>query len=144
MSSQPTDIETFAEYGERFQIEEGFLDDKSSLMGLEESKLRDAASLKRLIMILAIATLFLVSEGIAVVFEGRRRMFDGHWHRGISDLKIGLWAVHWALSRGQAIFQTLALRGGRDPEPVGKRNAKEPDPLTLLRMGKIVDFVPLS
>ena len=144
VSSEPTDVETFAEYGERFQIEEGFLDDKSSLMGLEESKLRDTESLNRLVMILAIATLFLVSQGIEFVSEGTRRMFDGHWQRGISYLKIGLRAVHWALSRGQAVFQTLALRGGEDPEPLGKRKAKGPDPLNLLRMGKIVDFAPLS
>ncbi len=73
VSDEPTSVETFAEYGERFQIEEGFLDEKSGLFGLEDSKLRDAASLERLILVLAVATLLLVSEGIEVVQRGDRR-----------------------------------------------------------------------
>jgi len=35
VSDEPVGIATFAEYGERFQIEEGFLDEKSGLFGLE-------------------------------------------------------------------------------------------------------------
>ncbi|WP_139806600.1 transposase [Deinococcus hopiensis] len=70
VSDQPTRIDTFAEYGERFQIEEGFLDDKSGLFGLEDSKLRDVASLERLILVIAVATLLLVSEGLQVVQRG--------------------------------------------------------------------------
>ncbi|UBV42725.1 transposase [Deinococcus taeanensis] len=61
VSDEPTSINTFDEYGERFQIEEGFLDDKSGLFGLEDSKLRDALCLERLTLVLAIATLLLVS-----------------------------------------------------------------------------------
>ncbi|GAA5502937.1 hypothetical protein Dxin01_02684 [Deinococcus xinjiangensis] len=53
VSDEPTDINTFDEYGERFQIEEGFLDDKSNLFGLESSKLRDAPSLERLVTVLS-------------------------------------------------------------------------------------------
>ncbi|MFB9995018.1 transposase [Deinococcus oregonensis] len=64
VSDEPTSVETFAEYGERFQIEEGFLDEKSGLFGVEDSKLRDADSLERLILVLSVATLLLVSEGI--------------------------------------------------------------------------------
>ena len=63
---------TFAEYGERFQIEEGFLDEKSGLFGLEDSKLRDALSLERLTLVLAVATLLLVSEGLQTVQRGDR------------------------------------------------------------------------
>ena len=53
VSDEPTGLETFDEYGERFQIEEGFLDEKSGLFGLEDSKLRDALSLERLTLVLA-------------------------------------------------------------------------------------------
>ncbi|WP_234009250.1 transposase [Deinococcus sp. NW-56] len=63
VSDEPTSLQTFAEYGQRFQIEEGFLDDKSGLFDLEHSKLRDAASLERLVLVLSVATLLLVSEG---------------------------------------------------------------------------------
>ena len=47
VSDEPTSLETFAEYGERFRIEEGFLDDESGLFALESSRLRDAAGLER-------------------------------------------------------------------------------------------------
>ncbi|GGL95496.1 hypothetical protein GCM10010840_36960 [Deinococcus aerolatus] len=62
VSDEPTSVETFAEYGERFQIEEGFLDEKSGLFELGDSRLRDAASLERLILVLAVATLEPVLE----------------------------------------------------------------------------------
>jgi hypothetical protein len=87
VSDEPTGIETFAEYGERFQIEEGFLDDKSGLFGLESSRLRDAASLERLVLVISTATLFLVSEGLHIVEQDLRRRVDPHWQRGLSYLK---------------------------------------------------------
>ena len=132
VSSEPTSLETFAEYGERFQIEEGFLDDKSGLHGLEASKLRDVASLNKLVMILAIATLFLITKGVQIIAEGKRRMIDPHWKRGLSYLKIGERAMRWALSRGLEVFTHLALPGGPDPEPLGRRKRPKPDPTTLL------------
>ena len=57
VSDEPTSIETFTEYGERFQIEEGFLDDKSGLFALESSRIWNAAGLERLILTLSVATL---------------------------------------------------------------------------------------
>jgi len=140
VSDEPTSIDTFAEYGERFQIEEGFLDDKSGLFGLEASKLRDAASLERLILILSIATLLLVSEGLQVVQNGTRRVLDPHWQRGLSYLKIGLRAVQHALSRGQAVLNRLTLQGGPDPEPLGARKRPQPDPLTTFEDGWALVF----
>ena len=140
VSSEPTTIDTFAEYGERFRIEEGFLDDKSGLFDLEASGLRDAVSLNRLVLILALATLFLVSKGIETVAGERRRTVDAHWQRGLSYLKIGLRAVQWALSRGQAVFTRLTLPGSPDPEPLGKRNQKRPDSLATLEPGWTLVF----
>ncbi|WP_157452144.1 hypothetical protein [Deinococcus aquatilis] len=89
MSDEPTSRATFAEYSERFQREEGFLDEKSGLFGLEDSKLRDAASLERLILVISVATLLLVSEGLQIVQQGVRRTIDPHWNRALSDLKLG-------------------------------------------------------
>ncbi|WP_189093928.1 transposase, partial [Deinococcus ruber] len=128
VSDEPTGVETFAEYGERFQIEEGFLDDKSGLFGLEASRLRDARTLERLVLVLSTATLFLVSEGLQLVEQGLRRMVDPHWQRSLSYLKIGLRAIQYALARGQAIFSRLRLHGGADSEPVGSRMSKQPHP----------------
>ena len=140
VSDEPADINTFDEYGERFQIEEGFLDDKSNLFGLESSKLRDALSLERLVTVLAAATLFAVSEGLSVVERGLRRMIDPHWQRGISYLKLGLRAMHHCLSRGQPFFERLALHGSLDPEPLGFRKNKSPPPSALFEVGWVLDF----
>lgn len=98
VSDEPTSVETFAEYGERFQIEESFLDEKTGLFRLEESRLREAASLEGIILVLSMATLLLASECIEVVQREDRRLIDPHWRRALSYLKIGLWAVHHALS----------------------------------------------
>ena len=144
VSDEPTGVETFAEYGERFQIEEGFLDDKSGLFGLEASRLRDAASLERLVLVISTATLFLVSEGLQMVEQGLRRRVDPHWRRALSYLKIGLRAVQYALGRGQAVFTRLGLHGGADPEPVGCRTPKQPDPRTAFDVGWTLVFRSLS
>ncbi|WP_191301860.1 transposase, partial [Deinococcus indicus] len=78
VSNEPTSVETFGEYGERFQIEEGFLDEKSGLFELEASKLRDVNSLEQLVMVISVATLLLVSEALDVVERGDRRRVDSH------------------------------------------------------------------
>ena len=144
VSDEPTSLETFADYGERFQIEEGFLDDKSGLFGLEASRLRDAASLERLIVVISTATLFLVSEGLHIVEQNLRRIIDPHWQRGLSYLKIGLRAMQYALARGQAIFSRLGLHGGADPEPVSCRTSKHSSPRTIFEVGWTLVFRPLS
>ncbi|ABW35151.1 transposase IS4 family protein (plasmid) [Deinococcus geothermalis DSM 11300] len=144
VSDEPTSIETFAEYGERFQIEEGFLDEKSGLFGLEDSRLRDAASLERLILVLTVATLLLVSEGVQIVHCGDRRVVDPHWQRALSYLKIGLRAVQYALSRGQAVFTRLTLYGGVDPEPLSRRKRPHVSPQSTLQVGWQLVFRSLS
>jgi hypothetical protein len=117
VSSEPTSITTFAEYGLRFDIEENFLDDKSNGFQLEASLIRDAQALERLCFILAITTLFLVSQGTVVVEQGKRRWVDPHWFRGSSYLKIGWQWVKHALSKGWTLITRLYLPGTPDPEP---------------------------
>ena len=58
ISSEPTSLETFQEYGLRFDIEENFLDDKSNGFQLEASLIRSAKALERLCFVLAVATLY--------------------------------------------------------------------------------------
>jgi hypothetical protein len=117
-SDEPVSIETFCEYGLRTDIEENFLDDKSNGFQLESSKIRSAEGLERLCMVLAVATLYLVSQGIEVVRKGKRRLVDSHWFRGSSYLKIGWIWVKTALTRGWRLCSKLCLVGGNDPEPV--------------------------
>jgi hypothetical protein len=117
VSDEPTDLETFDEYGLRFDIEENFLDDKSNGFQLESSLLRSADVLSRLCLVLAITTLYLVSQGTEVVKQGKRRWVDPHWFRGSSYLKIGWDWVKTALSKGFDLITQLHLSSEPDPEP---------------------------
>ena len=91
VSSELTSLTTFEEYGWRFNIEEFFLDDKSgafqadrpgrcrSVQDLEDSHLRDARKLERLLLVLALSLLMLVSQGTQIVGQGTRRTVGPHW-----------------------------------------------------------------
>lgn len=117
VSDEPTDVKTFEEYGLRFDIEENFLDDKSNGFQLEASLIRSAAALERLCLVLAITTLYLVTQGTEVVKQGKRRWVDPHWFRGQSYLKIGWKWVTLALSRRDKLVTRVHLAGGADPDP---------------------------
>jgi hypothetical protein len=117
ISDEPTDMDTFTEYGVRFDIEENFLDDKSNGFQLESSLLRSAQALSRLCLVLAVATLYLVAQGSEVVARGKRRWVDPHWFRGNSYLRIGWEWVKMALYRGWELIKHVHLSGEPDPEP---------------------------
>jgi Transposase DDE domain len=117
LSDEPTDVTTLEEYGLRFDIEENFLDDKSNGFQLESSLIRSAPALTRLCLVLAMTTLYLVSQGVEVVKQGNRRLVDPHWFRGLSYLKIGWNWVKLALTRGYALITHVHLSSERDPEP---------------------------
>jgi hypothetical protein len=117
VSDEPTDVHTFDEYGLRFDIEENFLDDKSNGFRLESSLLRSADVLSRLCFVLAVTTLYLVSQGTEVVKLGKRRWVDPHWFRGSSYFKIGWNWVKTALIKGFDLITKLHLSGDPDPEP---------------------------
>jgi DDE family transposase len=117
VSDEPTSVQTFVEYGWRFDIEENFLDDKSNGFQLESSLVRDAEALERLCLVLAVTTLYLVAQGTQVVAAHKRRWVDPHWFRGNSYLRIGWQWVKTALARGWRLFTSLHLSGMPDPEP---------------------------
>jgi len=117
VSNALTGLQTFKEYGLRFDIEENFLDDKSNGFQLEASKLRSAAALSRLFFGIATATLYLVAQGSEVVAQGRRREVDPHWFRGSSYLKIGWQWLKHAMNKGWQLITCWCLSGGEDPEP---------------------------
>ncbi|NEP54175.1 MAG: transposase [Moorea sp. SIO3C2] len=117
VSDEPTTLQTFREYGLRFDIEESFLDDKSNGFELESCEIRNASALSRLCFVLGIATLYLTAQGTKVVALGKRRFVDPHWFRGNSYLKIGWAWVLTALTQGWELFETLILSGKPDPSP---------------------------
>ena len=116
-SDEPPEWETFSEYGLRFDIEENFLDDKSNGFQLESSGVRSPQALARLCFLLAITTLYLVSQGTEVVQQSKRRWVDPHWFRGSSYLKIGWNWIKTALIKGLELITQLHLEGEPDPEP---------------------------
>jgi hypothetical protein len=93
------------------------LDDKSNGFQLESSLIRSAQALTRLCLVLAITTLYLVSQGTEVVQQGKRRLVDPHWFRGSSYLKIGWNWVKLALTRGYDLITRVHLSSVCDPEP---------------------------
>jgi len=129
VSDLPTCIDTFDTYALRFDIEESFLDDKSGGFQVESSQIDDADALSRLFLILAIATLYLVSTGTAIVEMGRRPAVDTHWHRGLSYFKIGWRWIEHALSTGKKLLNFPWLVSGDDPEPVFASKSQAAIPL---------------
>jgi len=117
VSDEPTSVQTFVEYGWRFDIEENFLDDKSNGFPWESSLLGSADAVARLGLVLAVTPLYLVAPGTPVVAAQQRRWGAPHWFRGNSYLRIGWQWVKTALARGWALFATLHLSGAPDPEP---------------------------
>jgi hypothetical protein len=117
ISDEPTAVKTLEEYGLRCDIEENFLDDKSKGCQLESSLIRSPKAWERLCFVLAMSTLSLVSQGTAVVQQGKRRFVDPHWLRGDSYVKIGWKWVIYALTRGYELLSTVYLSSACDPEP---------------------------
>ena len=117
-SDEPTSRETFTEYGLRFDIEEGFKDDKSGMFNLESLKVRDAEALTRFYTVIAMAKLFLISQGVEVVAKGLRRKIDPHWKRGLSYLKIGFRYLASVQSKGYKLIKKIILPSDPDPEPI--------------------------
>jgi hypothetical protein len=117
VSDEKTNLQTFYEYGLRFDIEETFLDDQSNGWNLQKSEIRSVCDLSRLFFILAVATLYVTAQGIAVVESGRRRWVDTHWFRGNSYFRIGFEWVKAALQEGWRLVQQVRFLQNRDPEP---------------------------
>ncbi len=131
ITDEEPSLQTLWQYGLRFRVEELFLDSKSGAFELEESRIRDAKSLERLYLIVALALLFATTQGMAVQLEGLRTQVDPHWKRGLSYLKIGLRWLKGVLHKGghvawgsprrsccpcRALFSPIPLLS-RDPQP---------------------------
>ncbi|WP_293037428.1 transposase [Moorena sp. SIO1F2] len=61
VSNEKTTLQTFQEYGLRFDIEENFLDDQSNGWNVQKSEIRSVSALSRLWFILAVATLYVTA-----------------------------------------------------------------------------------
>lgn len=108
----------FDEYAERFQIEAGFKDLKSAGFDLEASHFRDTTALNGLIFLLALAAVFLFSEGTSLKSEEQRRTVDSHRKRRLSCFQLGRRAILTRLARRLPILETLAIPSCPDPHPL--------------------------
>ena len=121
VSDEPCSTRTFAEYHQRTQIEEGFLDLKSAAFNLEDTRLEQAGQLEQLLFVIGLAYVVVLSEGTAVVAAGERRTVDTHWQRGLSYAQIGWRVVRRALTQRTPFLERLCLSPNPDPEPSRRR-----------------------
>lgn len=132
VSDELTELQTFDEYGHRFDIEENFLDDKSGGFQLESSLIRNAQALARLCLILAAATLYVVGTGSGVVALGLRRLVDSHWKRGLSYFKIGWRWIEYALTNHRYLLRFAWLDPGPDPDRVSASKKQDAQPGVII------------
>lgn len=128
ISDAPTEVSTLDEYALRFDIEEGFLDDKSGGFQLESTKLDDPEAISRLFLVLAVATLHFTSVGCEVVKRQTRRWVDTHWDRGMSYFKIGWQWLRQQFRKNWPVLPPFQLDPKSDPEPAiaSRRSAAQP------------------
>ncbi len=133
VSDEPTDAKTLDEYGLRFDIEETFRDEKSGGYQLQTSRLATPDALERLVLILALTTLYLTGLGTAVVQADKWRWVDPHWGRGLSYFQLGWRWRRQQTQRGWPAFAPFWLDPAPDPLPllaprrVGSRQSNEVD-----------------
>ena len=132
LSDDPTNLTTFDEDGLRFDLEENFLDDKSAGFQLESGEIRDADALARLGLVLATATLYLVSTGTAIVSLGLRVLVDPHWQRGLSYFQIGWRWIRYAFAHSTKLLPFLWFEPGPDPFYARASNSQASAPIVTL------------
>ena len=104
------------DYACRFGIEEGFRDEKSGGFHLEESGIRDEQMLEKMILVIAVATIVAVSEGLFVIESGKREEVDSHWIRGLSYFQIGLrWIYRLIRQQSGYTKAHFELKATNDP-----------------------------
>ena len=104
VSDEQTSAQTLDEYGLRFDREETFRDEKSGGFQRSASRLTTPDALDRLLLCLALTTLYLTSLGIGVVQTEQWSKVDHHWGRGLSYLQLGARRLRQQAQRGWQAF----------------------------------------
>ena len=109
-------------YAERFCCEQLFRDQKSGLVQLECSGLRNPERIDRPLLVVAVAVLASSLQGYALSIEGLRRQLDPHWRRGRSFVRIGLASLQQFVANATATIPGLvadptATTGSMHPKP---------------------------
>lgn len=128
-TDEPASYTTLADYSLRMDLDEAFRDDKSGGFQLEDCELSDPGSVERLLLVMAVATLHLVSLGSYVVEQGQRPTVDGHWQRGLSYFQIGWRWLRRNVAQAPSVLRTLTLLPPHpDPQPVVLPRARRQAP----------------
>lgn len=92
MSNRPAGRQRLREYAQRMDIDESFRDDKSSGFDMEHTRLQHPERLERLLLAIALATLWCHELGEHVIAQGEkiRRMIDPGPKRELSLFQLGL------------------------------------------------------
>jgi hypothetical protein len=93
------------QYRHRMDEEESFRDDKSSGFDWDTSRVRDPAHMDRLLLVLQLAALFVLVQGLFVLQHGQRHVLERPDRRTLSLFSLGL---RW-IDRARSHFVTLAL-----------------------------------
>jgi Transposase DDE domain len=117
-SDSPHGCAALAGYRCRYNIEHSIRDDKSGGWNWELSPLTDPIQADRLCLIMAVATLYVVTEGTFVSDRGHRLELDPHDTRGLSYFQIGLRSIQRLISQGRRLPLRLFLDPRPDPDPV--------------------------
>jgi hypothetical protein len=98
MSRRPANKARLRRYGLRMQIEESFRDDKSGGFDLAHTRLQHPERLERLLLAVAIATIWCHELGEKCLKGGNRRQIDPGWERELSLFQLGLRWLHRCLA----------------------------------------------
>lgn len=117
-SDCPYGCSVLANYRCRFHIEHSLRDDKSGGWDWEASPLTEPAQVDRLCLVMAVATLYTVTEGTLLADRGQRQELDPHAQRGLSYFQLGLRSFQRFLAFGRRLRLRLHLDPRPDPHPV--------------------------
>lgn len=112
ISDRPACRTRLSEYGERMDIEQSFRDDKSGGFDMAHTRLQHPERLERLLLALAIATLWCheLGEFVLDIGESARRQIDPGPTRQLSLFQLGLRWLKRALSTALLSLPPLRLR----------------------------------
>lgn len=117
-ADDPHSYTALANYRCRMNVEHGFRDDKSGGWNWEDSPLTAPGQSDRLCLIMAVATLYALTEGTFLADRGQREELDPHDERGLSYFQIGLRSFTRLLSQSRQLRLRLSLDPRPDPDPV--------------------------
>ncbi len=112
ISNQPANTKRIREYGLRMQIEQSFKDEKSGGFDIDHTRLKDPERLERLMLAVAVATLWCHELGEYVLRGGheRRRIIDPGHKRELSIFQLGLRWLKRCLAHHIQFLPNLLLR----------------------------------